>query len=372
VTATLPTPIGSSEARPPQSHTERSDRRFIVNQPARITVAGLPDEEWEARIRDISRRGMQFTVDRPLPVRSRLRIEWSGREICGSIRYQRPDEAGYRLGVELSTSWESLVADMLEQQAEELREAEASLKKSNEELAAALELAREASSAKSRFLAGVSHELRTPLNGIIGFSQMLHDGGLGSVTQDQKDCLADVLKCSGHLLTLINHVLDLTKIEAGKMEFHYEEVDLRELAAATVERVAPLAAAKRIAIEVASEDGLQAVPADAGKLRQVLLNYLSNAIKFTPEEGSVRVELRREGAHAYRLTVADTGMGIEPGDIERLFTEFGQLGEAYKAKNGSGLGLAITRQIVERQGGRVGVDSVPGEGSRFYAVLPGR
>jgi signal transduction histidine kinase len=372
VTAALPTPDAPVlAAESLHTHLQRSDRRFIVNQPARITIPGVPDQEWEARIRDISRRGLQFTVDRPLPARSRVRIGWCGREICGSIRYQRHDGAEFRLGVELSTSWESLVADMLAQQAEELREAESNLKKSNEELAAALEMAREASHAKSKFLASVSHELRTPLNGIIGFSQMLHDGGVGPISLDQQDCLADVLKCSDHLLTLINNVLDLTKIEAGKMEFHFEDVHLRELAAGTIDHVAGLAADKQIEIRLVVDETLGVTRADAGKLRQVILNYLSNALKFTPEGGSIVVELRREDEASYRLSVADTGVGINPRDLGRLFTEFGQLGDAYKAKNGTGLGLAITKQLVEGQGGRVGAESVLGQGSRFYAVLPG-
>ena len=358
-------------AAPQLSHRERSDRRFIVNQSAQITVPGLPNASWEARIRDVSRRGMQCTVDRPLPPRSRIRIIWSGRDIIGSIRYQRLEGAEFRLGVELATSWESLVSDMLAQQAEELREAESSLKKINEELAGALAMARQASEAKSRFLASVSHELRTPLNGIIGFSQMLHDGGLGPVSEHQKECLEDVLKCSDHLLTLINNVLDLTKIEAGKMEFHYENVALRELAAHAIDHVAPMAREKHIDIRLAAEDGPGTVRADAGKLRQVILNYLSNALKFTPEGGSVSVMLRRENEKFYRVEVADTGIGIRQQDLERLFTEFGQIGDAYKAKNGTGLGLAITKKIVESQGGWVGVESAPGKGSRFYAVLPG-
>jgi len=354
-----------------QQHTERSDRRFIVNQPARISVPGLPEQVWEARIRDISRRGMQFTVDRQVPAESRVRITWNGRDVFGAVRYQQPDGTEYRLGVELSSSWDSLVSDVLAQQAEELREAESALKKTNEDLAMALEMAREASQAKSRFLASVSHELRTPLNGIIGFTQLLHDGAVGAVSEDQKDCLADVLNCSDHLLTLINHVLDMTKIEAGKMEFHYEEASLHELAAGAIDNVGPLAAAKRIQIELRVDERIGIVQVDAARITQVMLNYLSNALKFTPEGGRVSVEITREDERCYRILVEDTGIGIRSQDLPRLFMEFGQLGGSEKAQSGTGLGLAITKRIVEAQGGRIGVESVFGEGSRFFAVLPG-
>jgi len=369
-TATFLGTSTETASRPSHTRTERSDRRFIVNQPAQITIPGCGEFAWEARIRDISRRGMQCTVDRALPPKSRVRIIWSGRDICGSIRYQRWDGTQFRLGVELSTSWESLMSDMLAQQAEELREAESNLKRINQELAAALVVVREASEAKSRFLSSVSHELRTPLNGIIGFTQVLHDGGLGTVSELQKDCLADVLKCSDHLLALINNVLDLTKIEAGKMEFQFADVMLREVAASAIDQVAALAAAKQIEIGLLVDGSLGTVRADAGKLRQVILNYLSNALKFTPEGGSISVELRRQGSQEYRVEVADTGIGIDPREFDRLFTEFGQIGDAYKAKNGTGLGLAITKRIVEAQGGSVGVESAVGKGSRFFAVFP--
>ena len=357
-------------------YTKRSDRRFIVNQPAQLTVPGFPGEVWQARIRDISRRGMQFTIDRPLTA-PRVRITWKNRDLSGAVRYHQQHGAEYRLGVELSSSWDTLVSDVLGQQAEELQasnvalqEAQAALKKSNDELAAALELAREASQAKSRFLASVSHELRTPLNGIIGFSQLLHDGAVGPVTDTQKDCLTDVLHCSDHLLALIDHVLDISKIEAGKMEFKYETLDLGALAGGTVDSVKAIAAGKQIHVSLNLDERLVPVQADPARLRQVIFNYLSNALKFTPEGGRVSLTIALEPNGGYRITVEDTGIGIKRADLPRLFTEFGQLGAAERSKEGTGLGLAITKRIVEAQGGTVGVDSVLGQGSRFWAVLP--
>ncbi len=357
--------------------TKRNDRRFIVNQPARLSSSTAPGQFWEARICDISRRGMQFVLDRPFTNGPQLRISWNGREILGAVRYQKRQEGEYRLGVELSSSWDTLVSDILAQQTEELRESnaalrrtEAKLMKSNQELAAALATAHQASQAKSRFLASVSHELRTPLNGIIGFSQLLHDEIVGTVTSEQKDYLADVLSCSEHLLTLINHVLDLTKIEAGKMEFSYQPVALAEHIMEAIASVKALADSKRIEINVVLDPLLGIVQADTSRLRQVVTNFVSNAVKFTPEGGRVTVDLRREGAGSYRVLVEDNGIGIRAEDMPRLFSEFGQLCPSEKAQAGTGLGLVITKRIVEAQGGSVGVDSVFGNGSRFYAILP--
>jgi len=357
--------------------TKRSDRRFIVNQPARLSSPTAPGQLWEARICNISRRGMQFVLDRPFTNGPQVRISWNGREILGEVRYQKRQDGEHRLGVELSSSWDTLVSDILAQQTEELSESNAALRrteskllKTNQELAAALEAAHEASQAKSRFLASVSHELRTPLNGIIGFSQLLHDEIVGSVTCEQKDYLADVLSCAEHLLTLINHVLDLTKIEAGKMEFTYRQIDLAEHVMEAIASVKALADSKRIEIEVVMDPRLGTVQADASRLRQVVTNFASNAVKFTPEGGRLTVDLRREGVSSYRVLVEDTGIGIRAEDMPRLFSEFGQLCPSEKAQAGTGLGLVITKRIVEAQGGSVGVESVFGRGSRFYAILP--
>jgi len=350
--------------------SKRSERRFIVNQPALLSMPGAPEQVWQARIRDISRRGMQFVLDRPFSDGPRVRVAWNGREVQGTIRYQKQQDSEYRLGVELNGSWDSLVSDILAQQADELRVANEALQRTEKELIEALEVARAASLAKSRFLASVSHELRTPLNGIIGFSQLLHDEAVGPVTDDQKDCLADVLSCSQHLLTLINHVLDLTKIEAGKMDFQYQRLSLAEHVGAAVDSMKSIAATKKLDVRLQLDPALDMVEADPARLRQVVLNYLSNAVKFTGEAGAITVDVRREGADHYRILVEDNGIGISAEDLPRLFSEFGQLGASEKAQAGTGLGLVITKRIVEAQGGIVGVESVRGKGSCFYAILP--
>jgi PAS domain S-box-containing protein len=229
----------------------------------------------------------------------------------------------------------------------------------------------EASRLKSEFLANMSHELRTPLNAIIGFAELMHDGRVGPVAPNQKEYLGDILTSSRHLLGLINDVLDLSKIEAGKMEFLPEPVDVGRIAAEVRDILRSLAASRRIAIAIEVEPGAGEAVADPAKLKQVLYNYLSNALKFTPEDGRVVVRVSPEDGEHFRLDVEDTGIGVRPEDLGRLFVEFQQLDVgAAKKYGGTGLGLALTRRIVEAQGGRVGVDSTPGRGSRFFAILP--
>jgi PAS domain S-box-containing protein len=229
----------------------------------------------------------------------------------------------------------------------------------------------EASRLKSEFLANMSHELRTPLNAIIGFAEIVHDEKVGPLEPEQKEYLGDILTSSRHLLQLINDVLDLSKIEAGKMEFRPERVDPAKVVVEIRDMLRSLAATKRVTVTVEAAGALDEVFIDPAKLKQVLYNYLSNALKFTPEGGRVTVRVASEGADAFRLEVEDTGIGIRPEDIGRLFVEFQQL-DATTAKKypGTGLGLALTKRIVEAQGGQVGVRSRPGEGSVFFAVLP--
>ena len=256
----------------------------------------------------------------------------------------------------------AIAARKVEQYALELRN-------KNEQLGRALAAARSAIEAKSRFLAAVSHELRTPLNGIIGFSEMMYDGKVGSVSALQRDCLEDILTSSRHLLGLINDILDLSKVEAGRMEFRAEPFQVERIVAEVSDVMTPLAQKKKIVLTTEVPHELSAV-IDPGRFKQVLYNYLSNAVKFTPEGGAVHVRVARDGGERFRLDVKDTGIGVPPEQISLLFQEFQQLQNGRKADQGTGLGLALTRHIVEAQGGRVEVHSKPGEGSTFSAVLP--
>jgi len=481
----------------------RRDRRFRVDQPARVYTMGAHPGVWDARIRDVSRRGMQLTTGHPMAPGTLVRIEWNSSTIDGIIRSEQSVGGRYRLGVEVSSSWENLVGDVLARQAEELRtsnavlseqaealqeqaslldlsydtilvidqegtvlywnsgaermygwsKAEATgrnihallrtefprefisikaellaqgrwegeltdfrrdgsqlvvasrwslerirgaankvlvinsditaqkmaeverathaevLKRKNDELAVALETAHRAGEVKSHFLANVSHELRTPLNGIIGLSQLLHDEVVGNITGDQRECLCEILECSGQLLTLVNRILELTKIESGRLELEYRKVNLPMIVRETLNHLRPAAESKRISLEFEG-DQPETIEADPERLKQVIYNYVSNAIKFSGPGGTVRVKIGPEDADRYRLEVRDTGVGIRGEDLPRLFAEFDRLAPSEKAQAGAGLGLPIALRIVEAHNGRVGVDSVFGEGSCFYAVLP--
>jgi len=245
------------------------------------------------------------------------------------------------------------------------------LHRKKEELEQQYGRVQEANRLKSEFLANMSHELRTPLNAIIGFTELMHDGKTGPISDRQEEYLGDVLTSSRHLLHLINDVLDLSKIESGKMEFHPETTDLGKLVGEVTDILRTLCAGKRMRLETEIDPAVTVVVTDPAKLKQVLYNFVSNALKFTPDEGRVAIRILPEGADSFRLEVEDTGIGIRPEDLGRLFVEFQQLDSGGAKKYpGTGLGLALTKRIIEAQGGKVGVRSTWGEGSVFFAVLP--
>jgi len=229
----------------------------------------------------------------------------------------------------------------------------------------------EANRLKSEFLANMSHELRTPLNAIIGFSELMHDQKVGPVSESHREFLGDILTSAHHLLELINDILDLAKVEAGKMDFHPQPIELEQLARETCEMLRTLAAEKRLKIEIVIDPEVNRIVLDRAKLKQVLNNYIANAIKFTDADGQITVRARAESPQQFRIEVEDTGVGIKADDIQRLFIEFQQLdATATKQYPGTGLGLALIKKLVEAQGGRVGVNSVAGKGSTFYVILP--
>ena len=231
----------------------------------------------------------------------------------------------------------------------------------------------EANRLKSEFLANMSHELRTPLNAIIGFTELMHGGKVGAMAPQHVEYLGDILTSSKHLLQLINDVLDLAKVESGKMEFRPAEVDLNRLIQEVRDVVRGLAAEKRLRIEHRVDAELTTVFVDGGRVKQILYNYLSNSIKFTPKGGKVTVRALVDGEDLFRLEVEDNGIGIAPESVGKLFVEFQQLdASAAKKYQGTGLGLALTKRIAEAHGGRVDVRSKLGEGSVFAVVLPRR
>ena len=226
-----------------------------------------------------------------------------------------------------------------------------------------------ASRHKSEFLANMSHELRTPLNAILGFSEALAERMFGDINEKQAEYLGDIRESGRHLLALINDILDLSKIEAGRMELDLSEFALPAALDNTLTLVRERAERRGIALSRVIDGHLGTVRADERKLKQVLLNLLSNALKFTPEGG--RVELAavpRDGA--VEISVSDTGVGIAPEDQATVFEEFRQVGAAARKVEGTGLGLAISRKFVELHGGRMWVESEFGRGSRFAFTLP--
>ena len=226
---------------------------------------------------------------------------------------------------------------------------------------------------KSEFLANMSHELRTPLNAVIGFSEVLLDPTMfGAINDKQEEYLNDILSSGRHLLSLINDILDLSKIEAGRMELEVTVFDLPQAIDNALILVRERAAGRGIALGMAIDERLGEFRGDERKIKQVLLNLLSNAIKFTPAGG--RVEIRAEPVDGHvEISVSDTGVGIASADQEVVFEEFRQVGTDYAAKReGTGLGLALARRFVELHGGRIWVKSALGEGSTFTFSLPVR
>jgi PAS domain S-box-containing protein len=229
----------------------------------------------------------------------------------------------------------------------------------------------QASRLKSQFLANMSHELRTPLNAIIGFADLMHSGDAGPMANDHREFISDILTSSRHLLSLINDILDLAKVESGKMELRPEHIELTAVVREVWQVGRGLATAKRLRIETDLDPEVETVLIDPTQLKQILYNYLSNAIKFTPDEGRVVIRSRAEGPDYFRLEVEDSGIGIAERDIHKLFIEFQQLdGTAGKKFQGTGLGLALTKRIAEAHGGFVAVRSRPGQGSTFSVILP--
>jgi two-component system, NtrC family, sensor kinase len=226
-----------------------------------------------------------------------------------------------------------------------------------------------ASRHKSEFLANMSHELRTPLNAIIGFSEVLSERMFGEINEKQAEYIGDILESGQHLLSLINDILDLSKIEAGRMELELSDLDLPITIENTLILVRERAQRRAITLERTVEQRLGPIRADERKVKQVLLNLLSNALKFTPEGGKVNVSAATQDGMV-EISVTDSGVGIAPADQEAVFEEFRQVGTASKKVEGTGLGLAISRKFIELHGGKIWVKSTVGSGSTFTFTLP--
>jgi len=244
------------------------------------------------------------------------------------------------------------------------------LMKKQQELVEKTREAEAASQLKSEFLANMSHELRTPLNIIIGFSELMLDEVPGQLNKEQKQCLDDILTSSRHLLGLIGDVLDISKIESGKVRLSMTDIALTELIKSLRNTMTPILTPRKQSLDVIIEEGLPPIHTDKAKLRQVLFNLLSNATKFTPDGGNIRIEAVRNGDWC-QVSVVDNGIGIKKEDQTRIFEPFCQLDSTpIKEKSGTGLGLAVVKQIIEKHGGQIWVESEYGKGSRFIFTLP--
>jgi PAS domain S-box-containing protein len=222
---------------------------------------------------------------------------------------------------------------------------------------------------KSEFLASMSHELRTPLNAVIGFSDLLLEETVGELNEKQKRYVSHIAQGGRHLLALIGDILDLSKIEAGRLELRMETFLAADAISEVLTALRPSAATKKLALRSDVSEGLEIV-ADRVRFKQILLNLMSNAIKFTPEGGEVGLDARAGGSF-YRIAVTDAGIGIAPEDVQTIFESFRQVASSTKGiREGTGLGLAITRRLVEAHRGRISVESRVGRGSRFVVELP--
>jgi signal transduction histidine kinase len=265
----------------------------------------------------------------------------------------------------------AVLEEKVAERTQELQHALVHIERANERLVAANSQLQEANRAKSLFLANVSHELRTPLNAVIGFSDLLREPATGALNEEQAGYVADIQESGEHLLRLINDILDLTKIEAGKLEACLAPVEVGRALHDAVAMLRPQAGRKQLSVEVAAGGDLVPATLDENLFRQVLINLLSNAVKFTPRGGRIVVSARRDDLDLV-VQVADTGIGIAAPDLERVFEEFYQVDNSYSRQyEGTGLGLALVRRMVELQSGTITAESKVGEGSRFTCRFRG-
>ena len=282
------------------------------------------------------------------------------RNSVEAIRHGTPEKADFP-GIahdeiqELSVAMSDMV-QQLQARERDLAEANAAL--------------REAGQHKSEFLARMSHELRTPLNAIIGFSELLLERVAGDLTPKQDEYLRDIHSSGAHLLTVINEILDLSKIETGRMELTFDETNLAEVVESAFMALRPRIERKRLDVSAALDPTITTIRADKVRLKQIVCNLLSNAARFTPENGKIRVEARRVNEDV-ELAVVDTGPGMRPEDQANLFRDFTQLKAAQESgQAGAGLGLVLVKRLVDLHGGRVWVESEVGSGSRFVVRFP--
>jgi len=341
-------------------HSLQHDRCYGYSQPAtdwsaeKFFAAIHPDD------RERVRAHVQRTVRERMPWQDDFRVVWPD----GSVHWltsrgaflSRPGEPGFIVGVVIDVT--------ARKQAEDLRLQSVRLQAENRQIT-------EANRLKSEFLANMSHELRTPLNAVIGFAEILRSSGAQLSEAKRSEYLNHIAASGRHLLRLINDVLDVSKVESGKFELAPEPLQMQAVVQEVVGVLHPEAARRGVSVSSQVDGAIGEVVLDAARLKQMLYNLLSNAIKFTDRGGRVSVRVLPEGVEQLRIEVEDSGIGIAPDDLPRLFRQFQQLNTgAAKSYGGTGLGLVLTRHLAELHGGSVGVRSKPGEGSVFHLILP--
>jgi len=259
--------------------------------------------------------------------------------------------------------------ERVRQRTAELEEINRTVQEQNRALEEANRQIRKANRAKSEFLANMSHELRTPMNSILGFTELIKDEIFGEIPEAFQEPLDEIHKSGNHLLALINDVLDLSKIEAGRMELHRSECAIERFVESVASTMRPLAEEKGLKVVTSVEEDLPTCRVDEGRMTQVLLNLAGNAVKFT-KQGEVEIGVRKEEERLF-VRVRDTGIGIPSEKLEEIFTEFSQADTSItRNTEGTGLGLSISKRIVEMHGGEIGVESEVGKGSTFWLRIP--
>ena len=305
-----------------------------------------------------------------------VRHERNGREITDCVFMEAQERRKFEEALLAAKQTAEAAARQLEEQALELElqhqlllDQSDELKTLNEDLEKQREAADEANHAKSSFLAVMSHELRTPLNAIGGYVQLLEMGVHGAMTDPQLETLGRIDRSQKHLLRLINDVLNLARIEAGRIDYKIERVKISEVVASVLPMVEPQIARKNLQFTSVVSEDLYA-SADIEKVQQIVLNVLTNAIKFTASEGKVGVEAGRRSDSQVFVRVVDTGTGIPPGMLEKVFEPFMQVDSSHsRPQEGTGLGLAISRDLARGMGGDLTATSTLGQGSTFELVL---
>ncbi len=340
-------------------------REEVLGRNPRILKSGETPQEEYARLWHTITHGLEW------------RGEFHNRKKNGELYWESASISPIKDYEGKITHFIALKEDITERKrveaelARERSHLEETVRHRTEDLRESLRRLEEANQAKSQFLSSISHELRTPLNAILGFTELLREQFFGPLNEKQLNYVHQVENSGRHLLALINDLLDLTRVDTGSMKLERADISVAEIIHGSLDIIRPECEHKKIYPFSQSVENLPRVYADLRKCRQIMLNLLSNACKYTPENGQVEVLARVEDENFLRLEVKDNGMGIEAGEVDKIFSEFYQTAKVQDEHlGGTGIGLALSKRLVELQGGRIGVNSEPGRGSVFWFTLP--